>query len=145
MIFLGLGGRTKIALFIVLRPGWPVTSPATRRRIVQARERADSLADASADQAEKPTPNDYSAGDWGSVLSALVRAEGRPDAKPDRSADQDVASAAMMRPRCLIPPRISMLRRKRTPRHRPVELSQRFAIVDISRGGDGWCVLTPRC
>lgn|SRR5580693_1355793 len=145
MPLLGLGGRTKIALFIVLTPRWPVISPAMYRRIVQARERADSPADASADQAKKPSPNDYSAGDWSSVLSALVRAEGRPNAKPDRSADQNVVGAPMMRPRRLIAPGICMLWRKRTPRHRPVELSQAFVIVGISRGGGGWCVLTPRC
>jgi hypothetical protein len=54
---------------------------------VHARELADSLADASADQAEEPTADDYSATDWGSVVSALVRAEGCSNTEPDGRAD----------------------------------------------------------
>jgi hypothetical protein len=145
LTFFGRGVRMKIALLIVYRPGWSVTSPAANRRIVHARELADSPADASADEAEDTAPNDYSAADWGPVASALVRAKACSDAESDCSPDQNMAGIVMMHPRCLIvSPGISGLPRKRRSRPPLVELSQCFAIVSINRN-DGPCVLTPRC
>ena len=72
------------------------------RRIVQALQIADSLADASAEKAKQPAPDDYSACDWGSVVSALVRAEGRSNSESDCSPDQNVSGVSMIPPRRLV-------------------------------------------
>ncbi len=87
------------------------------RRIVDARERRDSLPDTSAEEAEDAAPDEYSAADWGAVASALVRAEGRSNTEPDRRSDQNVTGAAMIHPWCLISSGgISMPRWKRRAR-----------------------------
>jgi hypothetical protein len=116
VIFLGRGVRTKNALLFAFGPGWSVISPAMGRRIVHAREVADSLADASAEKAEERTSKDYSASDWGPVVNAVVRANSRPNPEPDCGPDQNMTGAALMDPRCLMAiPRISLLGRKRPP------------------------------
>lgn len=115
------------------------------RRIVESGERADGLTDASAEKAEDATADEYSASDWGPVVSALVRAESRPNTEPDCRSDQNVTGAAVMHPWCLVAsPAISMLRWKRRARPSPAGLSQRLAIVSISRDGGGRYILTPR-
>lgn len=114
-------------------------------RIVESRERADGLTDASADKAEDATADDYSASDWGPVVSALVRAESRPNAEPDCRSDQNVTGAAVMHQSCLIAsPAISMLPWKRRARPSPAGLRQHLAIVSISRNRGGRYILTPR-
>jgi hypothetical protein len=136
----------KIALFVVLRPGWSVISPAVRGRIAQAREIADSLADAPAEQAEESAPDDDSAGNCIAIVSVLVRAKGRADTEPDSSPDHNVTGAALMHPRRLIASRrISMVRRKWRPWTAPAELSQGLSIVSLGRNGSDRNVLTPRC
>jgi hypothetical protein len=146
LTFFGLGLRTKIAVLILFRPGWSVISPAMCRGIVQARELADSPPDASADEPEEAAPENYSAADWGPVVSALVCAESRPNAEPDCRSDQNVTGAAVMHPMCLTAsPAISVLRWKRSARPSAAELNQRFAIASIGRDGGGRCVLAPPC
>lgn len=91
---------------------------------MQAGERRDGLTDASADKAENATADDYSAADWGPVVSALVRAESRSNTEPDCRSDQNVTGAAVMHPRCLTAsPAISVLRWKRSALPSAAELS----------------------
>ena len=101
------------------------------RRIVQIGEFADSLPHASAEEAEKPTPDDYSATDWGPVVSALVRSESGPNPEPDCRSNQNVAGAAMMHPWRLVARGISALWKRRS--NPPLaELSEGFAIDKVT-------------
>lgn len=62
----------------------------------------DRLADASAEQAKQRAPEDYSARDWGAILSPLLRAQGRPNTETDCSPNQNRTCAPMIHPRCLV-------------------------------------------
>lgn len=90
---------------------------------MQALQIANSLANASAEEAKQRAPEDYPAGDWGSILSALLRAESRPNPEADCSPNQNVTSASMIHPRCLVTSaRISTLGRKRPGRSASLKL-----------------------
>jgi hypothetical protein len=69
---------------------------------VYALQIADSLADASAEKAEEPAPDDYSASNRGPVVSAVVRPEGRANTKPNGGSDHNMLRVAMIHPRRLV-------------------------------------------
>jgi hypothetical protein len=69
---------------------------------VQALQIADGLADASAEQGEESAADDYSTRDRSAVTGAVVRADGSSNAKPDRSADENVSGISMIPPWSLV-------------------------------------------
>jgi len=95
-------------------------------------ERADGRADATADEAEESTPDKDSAADWGAALSAVSRPESRADAEADGRPNQNVSSAAMIHPRCLVASRsISALGRKWHSWPGSGKLSERIVVLRI--------------
>ena len=79
-----------------------MSSSAMNRGVVRARERSDRLTDASAEKAKQRAPDEYSASNRSSVTSAVVRTEGRSNAKPNGGADQNVSRTSMIHPSCLV-------------------------------------------
>jgi hypothetical protein len=69
---------------------------------VEALQIADGFADASAEQGEESAAADYSARDRSAVTGAVVRAEGRSNAKPDRCPDENVSGVPVIHPWSLV-------------------------------------------
>jgi hypothetical protein len=111
---------------------------------VEALQIADGFADASAEQGKEPAANDYSSRDRGAVAGAVVRAEGRSNTKPDRSADENVSGISMVPPRSLVSSsRIWALGWKWTHRSGATKLRQ-GRVASVERDLGGLCVLTSR-
>jgi hypothetical protein len=111
---------------------------------VEALQIADGFADASAEQGEESAAADYSARDRSAVTGAVVRAEGGSNAKPDRSADENVSGISMVPPRSLVSSsRIWALGWKWTHRSGATKLRQ-GRVASVERDLGGLCVLTSR-
>jgi hypothetical protein len=114
------------------------------RRKVQALQIADGLANASAEQGKESAADDYSPRDWRAVASAIVRAEGCSNAKPDRCPDKNVSGVSMIPPRSLVSSSgIWALCRKWAPRHAAAKLRQR-CVLCVERDVGGLRVFSSR-
>jgi hypothetical protein len=119
-------------------------SSVMRRRKVQILQIADGLADASAEQGEESAADDNSSRDWRAVASAIVRAEGRSNAKPDRCPDENVSGVSVIPPRRLVSSsRIWTLGWKWMSGSTAAKLRQR-CVACVERDVRGLCVFTSR-